>query len=162
MKFELMMVPKNSSEDWDEALSRIEKGVVEEPLSEDQASVWERVVELLDAEDAFEMFRSDERIELTLTDSGLQVEMFERGVSIHCSNEGDTVAETVDATNRIVQTITAETGWATFDPDRGEEVTNVDYLGPGYDVAGRARRALDRDRLVHRPNPPWWRFWEKR
>lgn len=156
-----MMVPKPSSEDWDEALSRIEKEAVERPLSEDQTSVWKRVVERLEEEDAFEMLRSDERIELILADTGIQVEMFEHGVSIHCANNDDTVAETVDTTNRIVQTITAETGWATFDPDRGEEVTNVDYLGPGYDVAGRARRALDRNRLVYRPNTPWWRFWEK-
>jgi hypothetical protein len=161
MEFDLMIVPKQSQEGWEEALSRIEKEAMEEPLSEDQASVWDRVVERLEAEDAFEMLRSDERIELTLTDSGIQIEMFEQGVSIHCSNEGETVAETVDTTNRIVETITAETGWATFDPDRGEEVTNVDYLGPGNDVAGRAKRALDRDRLVYRPNPPWWKFWDK-
>lgn len=157
-----MIMSKHSWENWDEALVRIEQEAVEEPLSENRASVWERVVERLEAEEAFEMFRSDERIELNLTDSGLQVELFEQGVSIHCSNDGERIPETVDATNRIVETITEETGWTAFDPGRGEEVDNVDYLGPSTDVAGRAKRALDRDRLVYRPDPPWWKFWKKR
>lgn len=157
-----MIVPKDNWEDWDDALSRIEAEATQEPLSDDRTSVWERVVEQLRAEEAFEMFRTDERIELSLDEGGIQVELFERGVSIHCSNDGETIAEAVDATHRIVETITAETGWATFDPELGEEVENVDYLGPGTDVAGRARRALDRDRLVYRPNPPWWKFWKDR
>ena len=162
MEFDLMIIPKHTWEDWDESLARIEREAVEEPLSPSQTSVWERVVERLEAEEAFEMFRSDERIELTLTESDLQVELFERGVSIHCSNDGYATADTVDTTNRIVETITEETGWAAFDPGRRVGVANVDYLGPGTDVAGRAKRALDRDRLVYRPDPPWWRFWSKR
>jgi hypothetical protein len=107
-------------------------------------------------DEAYERFRN---VELTDTQSGVQIELYDDGaaLSIPYWHSGDAARRVLEQVWGAIEIVCRETGYEVFDPqlDRVIDVNAFDDVLETYAGATARMEAMVRREV----KKPWWKFW---
>lgn len=165
MSYEVIFLPKNDDQSWDEALEKCEEAA-STPLDENRRAVYLRIAE--QAGSLFlrpEIGSTDEHVELVDEETGVQLHLSTSEVTLAVPYwlDGEKAERVLERLRDIARIVERETGWRGYDTQQGAEFLDDENSAGPRRTMDQISEFLDSieggesEEEVRRG--PWWKFW---
>lgn len=149
MSYDIVCAPRLPGQSWDDVMDELESEEDGAPLAAQARAAWERIVpRVREVLGEVELFESDETVELTHMETGIQVSLYagSAAVTVPYWTSGEAADTVLRLVYRIAEIVEAETGMEAYDPQNGVSVRELTDRHRSAQVSsfGRVRRMLRR------------------